>query len=219
MRKALIVTALRLEYAAVRRHLQQIEEVVHPSRTVYERGVFQTPTKSWSVAIAEVGAGNDSAAQESERAFQFLKPDVAMFVGIAGGIKDVRIGDVVAATKVYGYESGKADEGFKPRPEVFRSSYDLEQRAKAEAKKPDWLARLSSPPAAPGPQVFVAPIAAGEKVVASSASDVGRFLRASYSDAIAVEMEGRGFLRAGHANQQVRAIVIRGVSDLLDGKS
>lgn len=133
-------------------------------------------------------------------------------------IKDVAIGDVVAATDVYGYESAKAGEQVFTRPKLGKSAHALVQRAKSEAKKGEWLKRLSSSPASQ-PRVFVAPIAAGEKVVASRQSEVFQLLRASYNDAIAVEMEGFGFLSAAFAYPNIKAIVIRGISDLIEGKN
>jgi nucleoside phosphorylase len=214
---AVILTALSVEYLAVRAYLTDLHEEIHPKGTIYERGRFTSVGRIWDVGIVEIGAGNTGAALEAERAIVYFSPDVLFFVGVAGGIKDVEIGDVVASTKIYGYESGKAEQRFNPRPEIGLPAYGLEQRARAEARKGDWLQRLTTV-IEPTPRVFVAPIAAGEKVVASTKSEVFQFLAENYGDAIAVEMEGLGFLEAAWANQRVEAIVIRGISDLIDGK-
>jgi nucleoside phosphorylase len=215
---AVILTALSVEYLAVRAHLTHLQETIHPQGTIYERGQFADDGQSWDVGIVETGAGNPGAALEAERAIAYFNPDVILYVGVAGGIKDVSLGDVVASTKIYAYESGKAEENFKPLPAVGISSYGLEQRARAEARKTDWLTRLSSVPS-PTPTVHVAPIAAGEKVVASVESEVFGFLRSNYSDAVAIEMEGFGFLDAVRANQHVSALVIRGISDMIFDES
>ena len=214
---AVILTALSVECSAVCAHLSDIQEEIHQRGTIYRSGKFDSSKDVWDVAVVEMGAGNPLAAMEAERAIAHFNPDVILFVGVAGGIKDVALGDVVASTKVYGYESGKAEQTFKPRPEIGLSAYSLQQRARVEAGKDDWLKRL--PVTEPTPRVFVAPIAAGEKVIASTKSEVFQFLRSNYGDAVAVEMEGFGFLKAARANQQVSAMVIRGISDLIDNKA
>ena len=226
---AVILTALGVEHKAVEAHLEPIgqatrlSEEIHPNGTIYTQGQFKAHNGTWNVAIAQIDMGNASAAMEAIRAIEHfvsrgIKVRVILFVGVAGGIKYVKVGDVVAATKVYGYESGKVANQFFTRPEVVKSAYALIQRSKREAGKTDWLQQLaiSSPSQ---PRVFVAPIAAGEKVVASKESDVFNFIRASYNDAIAVEMEGFGFLSAALTYPDIKAIVVRGISDLIEGKN
>lgn len=218
--RAVILTALSVEYRAARKHIAaNIREQTHPRGTVYEIGKFRAAKADWEVCLVEVGIGNQAAAFEVERAIATFNPIVVIFLGVAGGIKDVSIGDVVFSTKVYGYESGRDAIEFLPRPDVGESTYALEQRARAEARKLDWISRIEELSPNFSPKVFLGAIAAGEKVLGSTRSATYRFLRETYSDALAVEMEGRGFLRAIRANGQVEAGVVRGISDLLDDKS
>ena len=215
--RAIFFTALPVEFKSVRSHLDDVHEVRGLQGSIYEQGVFRSLNSAWDVLLVETGAGNVDAAVETERAIAQFKPAVVFFVGIAGGIKDVQLGDIVAATKIYGYERGSAKNTFEPRPDVGESAYALVERAKAEARNDDWLNDLQQAGFTTNPKVLVGPIAAGEKVLKSTKSQVYKFLRSQYGDTLAVEMEGRGFLRAARANS-ANAIVIRGISDLIDDK-
>lgn len=213
MKKILFVTALQLEFDAVKSYLINRTSVVHPETgTYYDKGIFIEQGSYCEVFIVEAGAGNSRAAEETSRAISFCKPDFVFFVGVAGGIKDVVLGDVVASTKIIGYEMGKADDEFKPRHDVFQSSYKLEQLAKLVKRENTWgngsLFAYNS---------FVAPIAAGEKVISSTRSETYMHIKKYASDALAVEMEGAGFLLAVRA-YAAQGIVIRGISDLLEQK-
>lgn len=212
-----VLTALPIEAIALLEQLENHRERVLPSGTIVEVGDLLGDGKRLEVAVAQGGAGNIPAAALSTELLGNLRPAALLFVGVAGGIKDVSIGDVVAATKVYGYASGKAQSEFLPRPDVGRSAYRLEQRARADARRGLWLKRRKGE-ASGDPTAHVGPIAAGEAVVASKRSPIFQFLREQYSDALAVEMEGRGLLEAAWM-QHVEAIVIRGISDCIDGKS
>jgi len=225
---AVILTALDVEHLAVQAHLTSVEtkltEVIHRG-TIYTCGLFKAPGCDWNIAVAQIGAGNAGASLEAEHVIERFQPKVILFVGVAGGIKDVDVGDVVAATKIYSYDRGKvlADQTL-PRPELGQASYELEQRAMAEARKEDWRSRIRSETQSDLPQrnpkVKVAPIAAGEKVIASRKAGIYEYLREYYDDAIAVEMEGFGFLEAvRRRDEKVSTIVVRGISDLLEGKA
>jgi nucleoside phosphorylase len=215
---AVILTALPVEYQAARQHLTRFRKETHPQGTIYGRGIFPSQRYSWDIGIVEIGAGNIRAALEAERAITYFKPRVILFIGVAGGLKDVRLGDVVIATKVYDYEFGKANITFQARPEVANSTYRMEQLARDVARDNEWLLRLERSVLAPVPRAFVGPIAAGEKVVSSTRSATWNFLKEHYGDALAVEMEAYGFLKVAHANQSVEALIVRGISDLIDGK-
>jgi len=214
-----ILTALPVEHAAVAARLSALRPERHPTGTVFHRGCFRGPDDGplWDVCLAQVDEGNVSAAIHAERSMSF-SPSVMCFLGVAGGVKDVRIGDVVTASRAYAYERGKEeDDAFRTRPVSWPVSYAHMQIAHVVARNPQWLAHLHRPKR--WPDAFVGPIAAGEKVVASNRSATHSFLRNTFNDVLAVEMEGCGFLEAAYANHSMPALVIRGISDLLEGKA
>jgi nucleoside phosphorylase/predicted ATPase len=214
-----VLTTLAFEYDAVRAHLTDLSEVENPDGDIYERGSFACDARRWEVSIVEVGMGNPNAAQKIERAIAHVRPDLVLFVGVAGGIKNVAVGDVVVATKVYGYQSGKAAGELLTRPEVGLPGYRALERARAEARKPDWRKRIDDWDIKPTPTVHLGAIAAGEKLMASAQSKSYLMIRQLYEDALGVEMEGYGFIKAVQAFSDLEALVVRGISDLPEGNA
>ena len=216
---AVIFTAVGVEYNAIRDYLAEPigEEVVRG--TLFEVGTLPGIHGSWRVALAQTGQGSTIAGVQVDRAVPAFQPEVALFIGTAGGRRDVERGDVVVAEAVYDYEAGKSTlEGFKPRPRTRYPSWRLLQRARLVARGNRWQRRiLPNGPERP-PACFVKPIVTGGKVIAHNRSDVALMLDQYASDAVAVEMEGYGFLEGASVNPGLDALVIRGISDLLAGK-
>ncbi len=213
MPTALVVTAIKHEFQAVVDHLMSPSRQNDDKGTVYQVGSF----RNWRVVVVQTGAGNATAGTVTAAGIEAYQPDVVLFVGVAGRVKDVAIGDVVAASRVRGYEAGKETaEGFLPREIGGPVDYALEQIARSIAAESRWsLARDGS---RRGPVAWVAPIAAGDKVVATAEGSIAALLAKHFSDVLAIEMEGVGFLEAVRVAGK-RGLIIRGISDLLTGKS
>ncbi len=215
-----ILTALAVEYEAIRKHLAGRIRSHGERGTLYEMG--ELPAGSlppWQVAITQTGPGSATAGVQLERAIGIFQPEIALFVGVAGGRKDVSRGDVVVADRIYDYESGKSElEGFRPRMGTYQSAYRLVQQAQQVARVGRWQRRILPACPQPPPRAFVKPIATGAKVVVNDMSEIALLLDRNASDALAVETEGHGFLEGAYMNPGVDALVIRGISDLLAGK-
>lgn len=218
---AVVLTALEVEYTVVREHLSDpLEEHVERG-TLYQRGTFLGPCGAWTVALAQTGAGNTTAGVALERAITAFSPRVVLFVGVAGARKDdVALGDVVAANAIYDYESGKDTDGdYLPRIKTHSPSHFLVQRAQAVARDRKWQQRIQPARPDPPPEAVIGPVAAGAKVVAHRRSRTAQHLDRYCEDAVAVEMEGYGFLHGAYVNAGVDALVIRGISDRLTDKT
>jgi len=217
-RCALILTAITLERNEVEKHLTQTREIINQNGPTVTRGEFETAEVIWDVFVADTGAGNPEAAAATAWLGAKYSPELSIFVGVAGGRKDVSIGDVAVGDVVYYYEYAKVDEQIRCRPRLHYPSNLLLERAKRESTKRDWRKRIRLPGNVEA-KVFIKPIAAGEKVVAETKSEPAQLIQNTYGDAIAVSMEDFGFLEAWKNQRNVHAIAIRGISDMLEKKT
>lgn len=223
MKPILILTALEVERIAVEYHLNNIKPIVHPETgTDYIKGTYQCKAGTFEVIVARTDQTNINAAIETERAIAHFNPEYAFFVGVAGGLKDVKVGDLVIGRDVYAYERGKAEKNtFKPRPQFGASTYALERLAGQYAKSEAWnqtMKKLLNREFAPVITTYTGTIASGEKVDASIDSDLHKFLRQNASHALAIEMEGLGFLEVCRMRPLIKTLLLRGISDLVDDK-
>ncbi|WP_328330694.1 MULTISPECIES: 5'-methylthioadenosine/S-adenosylhomocysteine nucleosidase family protein [unclassified Streptomyces] len=209
-----ILTALNLEYQAVREKLASPQVHRHERGTRFEVGTVQGT--SCRVALGLTSKGNHAAAVIAERAIQEFSPVAVLFVGVAGALWDAtRLGDVVMASHVYAYHGGTSeDDGLKARPRVWEAPHGISQLASHVARLNDWADSASGHEDAP--QVRFGAIAAGEVVQNSRISAEAKWIRHHYNDALAIEMEAAGVAQAGHLNGAPVAI-IRGISDRADG--
>lgn len=213
---AVVVTALPLENTAVIAHLENVHEV-RERGTIYNVGDFHGRYVNWRVAVVIGDAGGVNAAAAAERVIAKFSPQLALFVGIAGGLEEQGMawGKVVAATEITNYEWGADYKKFHMRPMGWRAAHSLRQQAqqvqmankwpeRAKEACPDWMERSA----------VVEPIAAGDKLVRDKNSLTYQRVLTNVERAVAVEMEGHGFLAAIESNESVSGIVVRGISDL-----
>lgn len=212
---ALFLTAIPVEFNAVCEHLENIESVQHPKGNFYNIGKISFNGIEWKVCVGQTGPHNTAAAIDTERAIDYCKPHIAFFIGVAGGLKDVQLGDVVVSSKIYSYESAKIKEGYKPRFEIHTPAYPLRQLAEKLTKGSGWIKRIKPNFPKTIPKVIVGPIVSGEKLLSDTESYEYKLIEQNCSDALAAEMEGFGFLEATYRNS-LHALVFRGISDYCD---
>jgi nucleoside phosphorylase len=115
--RAVILTALGLEYDTVRAWLTDLQLQVHRSGTRYERGRLTDADAPWEVVLAEIGAGNQTAATLTGQAIDTFDPDLVLFVGVAGSLVDsVWLGDQVLRSSVIGRTG-------RPRPRLYEHDW------------------------------------------------------------------------------------------------
>lgn len=212
-RPTVVLTALDVEYMAVRAKLADLGAHAHPRGTRFEVGRLRDGGRA--IALGLVGKGNHAAAVLAERAVAEFSPAAVFFVGVAGALKPwLSLGDVVVATHVYAPHGGTSqDDGLKSRPRVWETSHAVLQEAQHLARTRAWVGGGTG--TAFG--VHFGPVAAGDVVLDSAISREAEWIRDRYNDALVIEMEGAGVAQAGHLNAPLAVVVVRAASDRADG--
>ncbi len=217
-----VITIIAEEAAAVRVSLG-LEPVEVGGRGV-DMGTVHVHGKQVTVAATRALAqGQESAMAAYNHLREHFHPAVIALTGIAGGIhRDVRLGDVVVATRVICYDLRKET----PSGTLYRGQ---EQQAPAiigHAVKEFFTGHgdpaefdVDGSGKAKGIiRVFNGPIGSGNAVIADRDSDILRYLARFNDKILAVDMEAAGLSLAHHedltpAGHPLGWLVIRGISD------
>ncbi|MEM8906215.1 MAG: 5'-methylthioadenosine/S-adenosylhomocysteine nucleosidase [Bacteroidota bacterium] len=207
-----ILCPLALEYEAMRQHLIDPQRIKSTAwGRSYELGQMTGAHGQWKVALMETGKGVEDLQAITQTVLYHLQPLYLFLVGVAGGIKDVGIGDVVVATEAYGYQWGKVVDGeIVVRPKVIPHSSGLLDLAKQLAHTHNRDKKNH--------RIHFGPIISGNMVIADRKSELYQRIKKHYNDTLAVEMEAIGFAKAASLTA-VQHLNIRGISDLIDNKA
>src|SRR5581483_12011639 len=217
---ALILTSQPEEYWAARAQMGNIEQKTHLD-TVYEQSVFASEQGEWRVGLAQIYGVPTRVAIEAGRVISNFNPRVVLLVGTAVGVNKPTSGDVVFATQVFCYDPSQK-QPFISRTEMSGFSEALEQRARLEARRNEWLQRilphdsLSEVPEAT-PRVFFGPILDGSTIPElSTLFSLTHALEIFRRDILAADMGVETFLQALDLNPGVQFAIIRGIEGLID---
>ena len=206
-----ILCPIEVEFKFIRKILKNSNShFIRQDKLAFDLGQMDGLDFIWNVAV--IGPNGDAKSFEikTHEALRVLKPKYILLAGVAGGIKDVKIGDILIGTKAYGYESGKeTNEGFVARPDAITN--DSEQLLALARKicreiEEDTL------------KIYFGSIASGKKVIGTTKSGIYEIIKRHYNDSLGVEKEA--FVFASRAREFKTAYLnIRCISDMLDGKA
>ena len=229
-----ILTILSEEYGSIRDRLSELGPPPNmgslPNLYAWKFGKVscQSLKADYKIAVGMIGrAGTTEGALAAREAVQLWRPRYVIFCGIAGGLPDPkernshpRLGDVVVADIIYGYEYGKLERKFKPRSNwTYRADQALLTGSMAYSLSDGWRKLINAePPRECMPHVIMGEIASGDKVVDNPSNGFFAKVLKKWPRINAVEMEGAGAAaaieQAGSQGIPTRFMMIRGISDL-----
>lgn len=226
-----ILTVIPAEFLEVRKLLENptLAQGTSPNLYGYEHAIVRrTSGGEYRVVLGLAGkAGTANCSQAIIHTVEQYSPRYVLLLGIAGCLApdEAGLGDVILSSEVFGYEYGKVDDGFKPRPNwTYRPDGALFNSAQRFAAIDDsWYLAPAPYDTERKPKVIVGGVASGEKVVDNPDEPFFRAVRHAFPSLKAVEMEGLGAASAIEhlvaRGRTVGFLMIRGFSDVPKGKN
>lgn len=228
-----LVTVLQDEYEAVLAELDWHGSAPgserHPNEHAWELGEICSPRRDVPYRVvlamaAQAGAG-DAGSLPVRNTIEAFRPRYVLLVGTAAGLADVALGDVVVSNRIYGYDYGQAEGGFRARPDwIYPTDGAVIVAAQSmRSRHPGWWRdeNMRQTPTAitMPPTIHVGAVASGTKVLEDLTDPSFRPVLDCWPELRAVEMQAIGAARAiqdarelGHS---VNFAMVRGISHLL----
>lgn len=215
--RVLILTPLQLERNAFIPFLPGEWKPVFKGTALYEQVQFKGKFHDYTVYLCQPGMYTTNMALATSEAVHNLNPELIILSGVAGGVKDMEVGDLIIPDKIYYYQAGKeSSEGYHSRPQSYYPSGELLARAKHLTYSGNWKKRLSN--GVSEAKTLIAPLAAGDNVIGTR-GELYKIIRLHFNDTAAIDMESSGLFNAVHQKRTIHALAVRGISDLLEGKT
>lgn len=227
----LLVTAVQVETAAVLNlDCKWTSFSLQGDSTIYRHTTIQGRNGICNVVHSQLPEmGMAASAAHTTKAVLHLKPKFVIMTGIAAGLeKDANIGDIIVATDVWNYNSGKYIEkskGDSIESELLPDSkhINMDRATKDKLQSSDYskqLMQIKNSFSGNAPNfplnVFYGPMACGSAVVTSK--DVINLVKGQTRKVAGLDMESYGVYLACRdvSYPSVNAIVIKSISDFAD---
>ena len=227
----LFVTAVDIETAAfLNLNCEWRTFKVDGDSTIYRHATIKTNNGVCNIVHSQLPEmGMAASAAHTTKAVLHLKPKFVIMTGIAAGLeKDANIGDILVATDVWNYNSGKyieKIEGDSATTKLIPDSkhINMDRATKDKLQATDFSKQLAqiknsfhgNAPSYPL-NVFYGPMACGSAVVACK--DVIDLVKDQARKVVGLDMESYGVYLACRdvCYPSVTAIVIKSISDFAD---
>lgn len=229
----LIITAVPIETAAVLNvDCKWSVFTLQGDSTIYRHAIIQANNGACNIVHTQLPEmGMTASAAHTTKAVLRLNPKLVIMTGIAAGLeKDANIGDIIVATDVWNYNSGKYIEksnGDSVAAELLPDSkhINMDRATMEKILATDFknqLIRIKNSFQGDAPNtalnVFLGPMACGSAVVASK--DVIDLVKSQARKVAGLDMESYGVYLACRdvCYPSVNTIVIKSISDFADRK-